>query len=184
MTYYEELYHHGVKGMKWGVRRYQNPDGTLTSEGKKRLRSDMAEEYQGRGYSKGKAKRNARRDTRMYNTFSKYEEKSIKKRGKVETKLEKAKQGSFKSKRLGQKWINNRADELFYDKKQKNIMEDSEAAATFMKRYWTANLVGGGLYFAYKEQMDPNSYTNRNQAQYDAAKVQARREYEKKYGTN
>lgn len=31
-----ELYHHGVKGMKWGVRRYQNKDGTLTSAGKKR----------------------------------------------------------------------------------------------------------------------------------------------------
>lgn len=31
-----ELYHHGVKGMKWGVRRYRNSDGTLTPEGKKR----------------------------------------------------------------------------------------------------------------------------------------------------
>jgi hypothetical protein len=28
--------HHGVKGQKWGVRRYQNPDGTLTMEGKLR----------------------------------------------------------------------------------------------------------------------------------------------------
>lgn len=30
------LYHHGVKGMKWGVRRYQNKDGSLTEAGKKR----------------------------------------------------------------------------------------------------------------------------------------------------
>ena len=31
-----EFYHHGVKGQKWGVRRYQNKDGTLTSAGRKR----------------------------------------------------------------------------------------------------------------------------------------------------
>ena len=28
--------HHGIRGMKWGVRRYQNRDGSLTPEGKKR----------------------------------------------------------------------------------------------------------------------------------------------------
>lgn len=33
-----ELYHHGVKGQKWGVRRYQNKDGSLTSAGKRRNR--------------------------------------------------------------------------------------------------------------------------------------------------
>ena len=32
----EELYHHGIKGQKWGVRRYQNSDGSLTDEGRRR----------------------------------------------------------------------------------------------------------------------------------------------------
>lgn len=35
----DELYHHGIKGQKWGVRRYQNKDGTYTSAGKKRRRA-------------------------------------------------------------------------------------------------------------------------------------------------
>lgn len=30
------LAHHGIKGQKWGIRRFQNPDGTLTSEGRSR----------------------------------------------------------------------------------------------------------------------------------------------------
>ena len=32
----KELYHYGIKGQKWGIRRYQNEDGSLTEEGKKR----------------------------------------------------------------------------------------------------------------------------------------------------
>ena len=38
-----ELYHWGVKGMKWGVRRYQNKDGTLTKAGQKRYERDQRE---------------------------------------------------------------------------------------------------------------------------------------------
>jgi len=41
-----ELYHHGIKGQKWGVRRYQNANGTLTSAGRKRYSGKPSKQMQ------------------------------------------------------------------------------------------------------------------------------------------
>lgn len=44
---HEDLYleHHGIKGQKWGIRRYQNEDGTLTEAGKKRYGKKIEKAY-------------------------------------------------------------------------------------------------------------------------------------------
>lgn len=41
MIYEEHLAHHGIKGQKWGIRRYQNRDGSLTKAGQKRYNKEM-----------------------------------------------------------------------------------------------------------------------------------------------
>ena len=41
-----ELYHFGIRGMHWGIRRYQNPDGTLTEAGKKRYERELKSNHQ------------------------------------------------------------------------------------------------------------------------------------------
>lgn len=73
-----ELYHYGVRGMKWGVRRYQNSDGTLTAAGKKKARQEYRSDNK-TAYELGKNATIAGRAAA----------RSVKRTVKLENKLEK-----------------------------------------------------------------------------------------------
>lgn len=63
----DQLEHHGILGMKWGIRRYQNKDGSYTQEGLRRYNKSMG------NYESVKSKYNS-----IKNTGSKQEIKSVK----------------------------------------------------------------------------------------------------------
>lgn len=73
--YYEpELTHHGIKGQKWGIRRFQNKDGTLTPKGKKRYK-DSSEDVKKMSNDELRSRIDRMRNEKRYMDLTKKESK-------------------------------------------------------------------------------------------------------------
>lgn len=83
---YDELYHYGVKGQKWGVRRYQNKDGTLTAEGKVRIDKKTYREDKRRRNNLVNNAKEASRWSNAYRITTKYDDKKLEKRINMDMK--------------------------------------------------------------------------------------------------
>ena len=156
MEYYNtydpyELTHWGIKGMKWGVRRFQNKDGSLTIEGGKR--------YNGADY---KPKKSIGEKISDYKTAYKKkanlkkarEAKAAKKEAeeKAKTAAEQRKKdvesGKIKAKDMTQEELNARIDRMNLEKRYQQLRDETDPssksmkeAKTFAKKMWDQAIV-------------------------------------------
>ena len=93
------LYHHGIKGQKWGVRRYQNEDGSLTEAGKRRYRYQLYQNKDGTLNERG---------VKNY----------INKKGQL------TKRGIKVYEEIGRRTVNDRTDKLLMEKGLRSLNGD------------------------------------------------------------
>lgn len=108
----DEIYHHGIKGQKWGVRRYQNFDGTYTQKGLQRYNKSKDKFEKARADKKdAKANKNqAFNNLKNSNKLYKRDEKDAYTRSKNEYKTAKS---NYK---IAKKQMNSDYKQLKYDK--------------------------------------------------------------------
>ena len=141
-----ELYHYGIKGMKWGVRRYQNKDGSLTNAGGKR--------YNGSDY---KPRKSIVQKIGDYRTASK-RKKTLEKaraakaekqkaeaeaKAKAEQRKKDVESGKISARNMTSEELNDRINKLNLEKRYKELMQqtapEAKAASVgkkFIEKMW------------------------------------------------
>ena len=182
------LAHHGILGQKWGIRRYQNENGSLTKEGKRRYREEKYNQYYDDDindgfFAKMNAKSKARTATMLANSYSKYDVKLDKKKAKYEQGIAEAKLigDNDTAKKLSKKWIKANYSQLYakdfvknIDKRTEEYMHDTElwSIGTLIAGPIGGGVVGIGTQ-AYRNYKDKDLK--------ESLKKQSRADYEKKF---
>lgn len=130
-----ELYHYGILGQKWGVRRYQNPDGTYTAEGRRRRLSEIRSENK-KAFELG-------RKATIYGRATKIGmNKLIKTENKINKLTKKNPQDSSKKrKKLEYQWLTQAKTTVkLSDEYKRALKEAEEHCESLIKKYGKENI--------------------------------------------
>lgn len=127
--YNHELYHHGVKGQRWGFRRYQNPDGSLTPAGKKRydklkVELDALDRKPVRGQTFGEKRKAAKLQKERAERLAKARQARIDKQKAAEERAERLKNNQLDVKEMTSEEIQAKIDRINLENRLKELMTE------------------------------------------------------------